>query len=390
MKTKMAARNWFPLAAAACACCALNLPAQTTPSITTQPNNQTVLAGSNVTFSVAVAGSGPFVYQWQFNGTNLPNNIITTVAGNGRQGYAGDGGTATNATMCDPRGLAFDAAGNLYIADQQNNCVRKVNTNGIIATVVGNGTPGYSGDGGQATNATVAWPNGVVLDAAGNLYVEDCMNQRIRKVDTNGIITTFAGNGTMPYPPTDGVQATNSSLHFPSGLALDATGNLYIADENDGRIRKVDTTGIISTVAGGGDGGDGGAATNAYLNKPMGETLDAVGNLYIADQDNNRVRKVSTNGIITTAAGNGIISYYLNPGSFSGDGGAATNAGLNDPWAVAFDASSNLYIADCLNNRIRRVDGNGIITTLAGNGSATYAGDGGPATNSSWMARRIW
>jgi len=309
------------------------------------------------------------------------SGIITTVAGNGNSVYSGDGGPATNASLRDPADVAVDASGNLYIADRDNQRIRKVDTLGIITTMAGNGTYGYSGDGGPATSASLWLPPDVAVDASGNLYIADSDSQRIRKVDTSGIITTVAGNGTRGYGG-DGGPATNASLRYPEGVALDANGNLYIADTRNERIRKVDTWGIITTVAGNGTrgcSGDGGPATNASLRWPWGVALDANGNLYIADMDNHRIRKVDTSGIITTVAGNGTYGY-------SGDGGPATNTSLWGPYGVAVDASGNLYIADQGNYRIRKVDTWGIITTVAGNGTYGYSGDGGPATNASlWL-----
>jgi sugar lactone lactonase YvrE len=348
------------------------------PMVTIQPSSQTNLPGTAVRFSVTVGNAGPFTYQWQFNGTNIPNNIISTVAGNGSATYAGDGGLAANASLQFPTGIAFDATGNLYIADYDNNRIRKVDTNGIITTVAGKSTVGYSGDGGAATNASLYNPYGVALDAFGNLYNADLGNNRIRRVNTNGIITTVAGKSSSGYSG-DGGAATNASLYRPSGVALDAYGNLYIADYNNNRIRRVDTSGIITTVAGkssSGYSGEGGAATNASLYYPYGVALDAYGNLYIADLDNNRIRRVDTSGIITTVAGKSSSGY-------SGDGGAATNASLYYPYGVALDAYGNLYIADYNNSRIRRVDTSGFITTVAGKSSSGYSGDGGAATNAS-------
>jgi sugar lactone lactonase YvrE len=347
------------------------LSAQT---ITNQPASQALWAGGNVTFTVGVSGAGPFTYQWQFNTVNLPNGIITTVAGGGS---GGDGGPATNANV-NPYGVAVDASGNLFIADTGDQRIRKVSTNGIITTVAGNGAGSYSGDGGPATNASLNAPYGVAVDASGNLFIADNLNSCIRKVSTNGIITTVAGNGTWGYSG-DGGPATNAQLHFPDGVAVDASGNLFIADSGNQRIRRVDTNGIITTVAGNGSGGysgDSGAATKASLHAPYHMAVDASGNLFIADLYNSRVRKVSTSGIITTVAGNGTWGY-------SGDGGAATNASLADPVGVAVDASGNLFIADYTKGRIRMVSTDGIITTVAGNGSASYSGDGGKAISAS-------
>ncbi len=362
--------------------CAWNLPAQTAPTITTQPASQTNQVGTTVSFSVGATGTGSLLYQWLFNGTYLPNNIITTVAGYGNYGYSGDGGAATSANLYEPNGVAFDGIGNLYIADVFNNRVRRVDTNGIITTVAGNGTGAYNGDGGAATNASLYHPESVAFDAFGNMYIADGDNNRIRRVDINGIITTVAGNGTGAYAG-DGGAATNASLYYPRGVIFDVIGNLYIADDSS-RIRKVDTNGIISTVAGnnvnGGYSGDGGVATNASLNYPGCVAFDAIGNMYIADSFNNRIRKVDTNGIITTVAGNGVGAGVPLSGAYSGDGGAATNASLYQPESVAFDAFGNMYIADDDNNRIREVSTSGIITTVAGNGIGGYSGDGSVAT----------
>jgi sugar lactone lactonase YvrE len=223
-----------------------------------------------------------------------------------------------------------------------------VGVNGIITTVAGNGTASYSGDGGAATNAELNYPIGVAVDSTGNQFISDS-NHRIRKVGTNGIIYTVAGNGTANYSGDVGA-ATNAELNNPFGVTVDATGNLFIADSGNQRIRMVGTNEIITTVAGNGTAsysGDGGAATNAELFYPYGVTVDATGNLLIADSSNNRIRKVGTNEIITTVAGNGTASY-------SGDGGAATNAELYLPYGVAVDASGNLFIADERNNRIRK------------------------------------
>ena len=300
-----------------------------------------------------------------------PSGIITTVAGNGSGGYSGDGGPATSATLNNPYGLAVDAFGNLYISDSNNARIRKVSPSGIITTVAGNGTWGNSGDGGAAASATLASPLAIATDASGNVYITDSINYRIRKISTAGIITTVAGSGATPYSG-DGGPATSAGLGGPTAVAVDASGNLFIADGT--RIRRVSPSGTITTVAGGGAGGDGGPAVLAQLNSPRKVAVDSAGNLYIADWGHGRVRKVSPSGIITTVAGNG------NPG-YSGDGGPATSAQLSGPVSVAVDASGNLYIADAGNFRIRRVSPSGIITTVAGNGKYGFSGDGGPATS---------
>jgi NHL repeat len=301
---------------------------------------------------------------------------ISTVAGTGSQGYSGDGGAATSAQLSDPIGVAVDKAGNFYIAEATNHRIRKVDTNGIITTVAGNGSSGYSGDGGAATSAQINWPYDVAVDGAGNLFIADSSNQRIRKVNTNGMITTVAGNGYWGYSG-DGGAAFSAQLCYPRGVALDSGGNLFIADSLNYCVRKVDTMGIITTVAGNGSlgySGDGGAATSAQLNVPFRVAVDTAGNLFIGERNNHRIRKVDTNGIITTVAGNGSPGY-------SGDGGAATSAQLYHPKGVVVDTAGNLFIADRDNHRIRKVDASGIITTMAGNGTSGYSGDGGSATS---------
>jgi hypothetical protein len=283
---------------------------------TLQPSSQTILAGRTATLGVVVSAPGPLTYQWQFNGSNLPTSIITTVAGKQDEGYSGDGGPATNASLTLPHGVAVDAFGNLFIADTDNNRIREVGTNGIITTVVGKSGSGYTGDGGAATNANLNQPSSVAVDSFGNLFIADTENNRIRKVGTNGIITTAAGKQGDGYSG-DGGAATNATLNFPAGVAVDAFGNLFIADTDNNRIRMVGTNGVIITVAGktaGGYSGDGGPATNANLNQPSGVAVDSFGNLFIADSNNRRVREVAINGIISTVAGTGGAGY-------SGDGG---------------------------------------------------------------------
>ncbi|HSY17616.1 MAG TPA: immunoglobulin domain-containing protein [Candidatus Acidoferrales bacterium] len=354
------------------------------PSVTNQPVSQSVFLGTNASFIVGVNGTGPFTYQWQCNGTNLPNNIniITTFAGKGGiASYSGDGGQATNAGLSKPEGVLFDAAGNLYIADNDNNRIRKVDTNGIITTVMGNGIGAFAGDDGPATSACLNSPNNLAFDAAGNLYIADNFNQRIRKVDTNGIITTVAGNGKVAYSG-DGGAATNAGFHYPVCVNFDPAGNMYIADLDNQRIRKMDTNGIITTVAGNGIGpgnvgaysGDGGAATNAGMGFLQGVAADALGNLYIADTYDGRIRKVDTNSIITTVAGKGSVGPF-------GDGGPATNGDISLPWSVLPDKYGNFYLADYDSGMIRKVDANGIITTVAGHLASGFTGDGGSATS---------
>jgi sugar lactone lactonase YvrE len=229
---------------------------------------------------------------------------IVTIAGNGTQGYSGDGGNATSAEFYGPCGVAFDSGGNLFIADTYNNRIREISTSGIITTIAGNGTGGYSGDGGAATSAELHAPEGVAIDSYGNIFIADRGNSRIRKViASTGIITTVAGNGTSGYSG-DGGAATSAQLNYAMGVAVDSSGNIFIAEVYNNRIRKVAaSTGIITTVAGDGNNGysgDGGIATSARLAWPEGVAVDSSGNIYIADRNNCLIRKVSTSGIITT------------------------------------------------------------------------------------------
>ncbi len=303
---------------------------------------------------------------------------ISTVAGNGTQGFSGDGSAATSASLNKPMGTFVDGFGNVYTAEFGNHRIRKVDTSGIISTVAGNGTAGFAGDGGPATSASLNGPRDVFVDGLGNIYIADETNHRIRKVDTSGIISTVAGNGTQGFSG-DGGPATSASLNNPRGVFVDVSGNIYIGDTNNHRIRKVDTSGIINTVAGNGTfafSGDGGPATSASLNVPFGVFVDGSGNIYIADQNNHRIRKVDTSGIISTVAGNGTAG-------FSGDGGPATSASLNNPLGVFVDGLGNIYTAEFVNHRIRKVDAAGNISTVAGNGAAGSSGDGGQATNAS-------
>jgi sugar lactone lactonase YvrE len=312
------------------------------------------------------------------SGADTPVAIIQTVAGNGTSGFSGDNGAAATATLSEPFGVAVDAVGNLYIADTSNHRIRKVDASGVITTVAGNGTESFSGDGGPATSAALNTPIGVAVDVAGNLYIADAFNNRIRKVNATGIITTVAGNGDARFSG-DHATATSASLSAPFGVAVDKAGNLYIADTSNQRVRKVDTSGAIATVAGNGmEGfsGDGGPATRASLNFPTGVTLDRTGNLFITDQSNHRIRMVTTGGVITTVAGNG-------DAGFSGDHAAATSTRLNLPIGTAVDAAEALYIADTSNHRIRRVSSDGMVTTVAGNGIGGFSGDGSAPTNAS-------
>jgi PKD repeat protein len=299
-------------------------------------------------------------------------STITTVAGTGTLGSSGDGGPATSAQLANPDGLAFDAQGALYISDNRGNRVRKVSA-GTITTVAGTGVAGFLGDGGgPATEAKLDGPTGLAVAADGTLYFADFRNNRVRRV-TGGGIGTIAGIGEAGYSGDDG-PSTSARLHSPAGVAVDREGNLYIADYGNNRIRKV-TRGRITTFAGtgvAGFSGDGGPAAAAELNHPYGVAVDGGGNVYIADQNNHRVREVGSDGVIRTIAGTG-------DAGFSGDGGPATKAQLNLPTAVAVDTRGNVYVTDHDNQRVRRVS-SGTITTIAGTGTAGFSGDGGPAS----------
>ena len=306
-------------------------------------------------------------YLYKGNGSILENNtrIITTMAGTGSSGYNGDNIPAAEAELNRPKGVAIDQAGNIFIADRDNHRIRKVDTNGIITTVAGTGSEGYNGDSIPAIEAEISSPRDVVVDQLGNIFIADYNNDRIRKVDTNGIITTVAGNGADGLG-ADNVPAIESELQNPYQLAVDASGNIFIGHNTSlisKYIRKVDTNGIITTLL------------KPY--KIGGLAVNQTGDLLYADSMFHYISKIdSSTGIITTVAGNGSSGY-------SGDGGPATEAKLDNPVDITLDQAGNLFIADYYNYRIRKVDPNGIITTVAGNGSSGSEGDGGPAAAAS-------
>ena len=370
---------------------------------------------------------------------------LSIIAGTGIQGYQGDGGPATSASLSGPTSLAFDSAGNLYFIDL--NKVRKIDDAGTISTVAGNGQIcpyrlQSCGDGGPATQAQLALPQQVALDGAGNLYIADTSDMRIRRVDTSGNISTFAGTGVICNGPLfvcgDGGPATSANLDMPSGVVADTSGNVYIADTRDQRVRVV-TNGIIHNFAGTGkhcpkptsNCGDGGPALGGNLFNPWGLALDKSQNLFIADELDNRVRKVIvTTGQINTVIGSGVQGFSgdggaprmaaldqpkgvfadnagylvvdtgngrirqasqgtlttLAGGGAGGDGEAATAATLAAPNTVTWDSAGNYYIADTANNRIRKVDTSGNISTVAGTGGLGWTGDGGPAVSATLNA----
>lgn len=369
------------------------------------------------------------LYVSEFAGQRIrkvtPAGAISTYAGTGISGFSGDGGPASAAQLSFPTGLVFDSAGNLIIADQGNNRIRRIDPKGIITTIAGTGVAGYSGDGGPALQATFTNPYAVVFDKAGNLYITDILNYVVRIVNTAGIINTFAGNHTAGYSG-DGGPATSASLNLARGMAFDGSGNLYIADTLNHRVRVVSTAGIINTFAGNGQSGfsgDGGAATSAAIGNPRGLAFRN-GTLYIGNAGQTRIRTVPVStGIINTYAGSGfgydgdgnalLSSLFATPtgllfnstgtllvadtqnqrvrkavsgvmktvaGGFIGDGKPATAAALVVPEALSFDKSGNYYIADAAGNRIRKVNSAGQISTVAGTGKSGYTGDGGAAT----------
>jgi len=304
---------------------------------------------------------------------------IQTIAGTGSASFSGDGGAANRATINVAVDVSADRVGNIFIADQMNHRIRKIAVDGTITTVAGTGAPGFSGDGGAAVNAQINTPTGIWADGAGNLFIADVANNRIRKVDASGIITTIAGNGSRGFGG-DGGAATGASFFNPVRVAVDLSGNVFVADQSNHRIRRITPGGTISTVAGNGAGtpasgafsGDGGSATSASLNNPTSITVDTAGVLYFSDQFNHRIRKIALDSTITTVAGTGTAG-------FAGDGGPATSASLNFPGGIAVDARGNLYFNDDVNYRVRRVATNGTITTIAGSGTRGFSGDGGAA-----------
>ncbi len=335
-----------------------------------------------------------------------PAGTISTILGNGLAGGSGDGGPAAQATVYLIRGLTIDSSGNIYFSDYGNHVVRKINTQGVVSTIAGTaGTAGYFGDSGQAKVAQLNRPEGVAVDASGNLYIGDSGNNVVRMVTPAGVISTFAGvttNESTTAPTTttnpsgtvttnsvgipaaagfngDGAAATSAVMNAPESILVDAKGNVYISDFGNGCIRIVTTDGNINTFAGEctdiGFSGDGAAATAAELNGVVDMHFDTSGNLYVADWASLRVRVINSSGNIGTVAGGGL------PPSPRGDGGPATSALLGFPFAMATDNAGNLYFSDYATYTVRRVSASGIITTVVGNGTPGYSGDGGPALN---------
>jgi len=302
-----------------------------------------------------------------------PNGVITTVAGNGIAGFSGDGLSALESSLNFPAGLAFDK-GNLYVADRNNHRIRKIDSNGIISTVAGIGKPGCCNDNGPATEASLHFPSDIVIDPEGHLYISDRSNNRIRKINPNGIITTIAGLGKPGYGGDFG-PAEKSLLKYPFGIALDSKNNLYIADRGNNRVRKIDQRGIITTIAGDGThsfGGDYGPANQSSLAFPTDVVVNSSGVVYIADRNNNRIRKIDELGVITTLMGTKLTGY-------NGDNEIAAETNLHLPFALSFNGENNLLVVDRNHFRVRGINlQNNQVNTVAGNGKSLFKGDGGP------------
>lgn len=307
--------------------------------------------------------------------------IIHDIAGSGTVGYSGDGGPATAALLKNPQGVTKDIAGNIYITEDGNHVIRKISPSGIITTICGNGTMGYSGDGGMATAAVITSPRGITTDRSGNIYFADLANHCVRKISTSGIISTIAGTGSAGFAG-DGGPASLAQLYGCSDVSIDTFSNIYIADASNNRIRKINSSGIITTVAGSispGYSGDGGPATLARIS-PSGITVDDKGQLFIADVNNHRIRLVNTSGVISTIAGNGTAGY-------SDDVCNALNAKLYRPGKVAFDTTGQIYIADIVNLRVRKLIPNYIPFITAGDAQTLYLCKNAPAYSlDSWLA----
>ncbi len=327
---------------------------------------------------------------WLCTTASVCSFVISTVAGT-TNGFFGDGGLAKDAQFLWPVNVVLDDSGNIFVSDADNHRIRKIFPNGTIFTIAGSGATGplnggFGGDGGPAINAQLHTPRGILVETSGEIIFCDANNHRIRKLFTNGTIATIAG--TSSGLSGDGAAAINASLQFPCGIFKDYFGNLFIADTFNNRIRKVFTNGTITTIAGSGPtgpysgsfSGDNGLATTATLDTPLSVIVDSIGNVLIADSLNHRIRKIWTNGTIVTIAGSG-LGGIIN-GDYGGDGGLATNALMNVISSLWMDIQGNIIFSDSINSRIRRVSTLGIITTLAGDGRAEFTGDGGLAIHS--------
>ncbi|MFJ1792167.1 NHL domain-containing protein [Kitasatospora griseola] len=301
-------------------------------------------------------------------------STISTVAGTGAEGSGGDRKAAVSAALNRPYGIAVDGTGTLHVSEQGGHRLRRIATDGRIGTVAGTGTPGSRGDGGPAASAELSGPRAIAVDSAGTLYVADAQNHRVRRITADGRITTVAGTGA-PGTRGDGGPAASAELDNPLGVAVDGAGVLYVSEYGSHRVRRIATDGIISTIAGTGTAGfdgDGGPADQARLNRPYGVVADSTGALYLADAENHRIRRIAADGIISTIAGTGTAG-------FEGDGGPATDAQLNFPMELVLDSTGALHFSDFHNHRVRRIATDGTISTVAGTDTGGFEGDGGPA-----------
>jgi sugar lactone lactonase YvrE len=351
----------------------------------------TLSACSAAFITASWLAASPAMAQTAVDVTGTP--VIYTAAGNGTPGFSGDGGAANKAALKMPTGVGEDVAGNVYFSDTGNNRIRMVASasSGVIQTVAGDGHDGFGGDGGPATRARLSHPSGIVIDKLGRLFIADTGNNRIRKVTSSGTISTYAGGGHRgddcreSENPDDGEMGmravsrngmgAGSTLCSPTGLALDSQGNLFVSDTGNNRVREISATGVTTTAAGigsAGFSGDGGAATLARLNGPTGLAVDLLHDVVIADTFNNRIRQVSPSGTITTIAGTG-------DGGYNGDGKPATAAELAKPTGLGLNPTGVLFVSDTGNNRIRQIDASKMISTYVGKGVPGYSGDGGPA-----------
>lgn len=323
---------------------------------------------------VAVRGTTVYISDVATNtiwSRDLLTGVETLIAGSQGSGYSGDGGPAADAQLTGPRGLALDEAGNLFIADSGNHAVRKIAVDGIISTVAGNGIRGFSGDGGAAIRARLDTPAAVAIDSKGNLYIADTLNHRIRKVNRAGIIVTVAGSGVVSTVghgtggfgfSGDGGPAVSAQLSLPEGVAIDSRGDLFIADTGNDRIRKVDASGVIRTIAGTGRNayaGNGGPAVRANLYAPVGIAIGPDGSVYFSERYQDTIRVITPRGLIGLVAGSGGVR------GDGGDGGAAKRAKLDDPQGIALGPGDELYVADTGNRRVRVVAPNGFISTIS-------------------------